>query len=123
MNCSGICQRSRTSLWAFGIVNVIPLKSLVTHIWHPRRELSKKRKKKFSDFCRNENQPRVHVTLFPQTTGRPLLTSKKTEKSMLYFASRSPLFFFLVGYAIFKDFSYPFGAKFSDCGDIMTIGQ
>ena len=26
--------------------------------------------------------------------------------------SKSPLFFFLVGYAILKDFSYLFGAKF-----------
>lgn len=45
MDFCGICQRSRTSLWAFGILNVIPLKSLVTHIWHPRRELSKKKEK------------------------------------------------------------------------------
>lgn len=71
MDFCGICQRSRTSLWAFGILNVIPLKSLVTHIWHPRRELSKKKGKKFSDYCRNENQPRVHGPLFPKTTGRP----------------------------------------------------
>ena len=40
--------------------------------------------------------------------------------------SKSPLFFFLDGYAILKDFLYLFGAKFTAqnfTGDIMTIDQ
>ena len=40
--------------------------------------------------------------------------------------SKSPLFFFLDGYAILKDFLYLFGAKFTVqnfTGDIMTIDQ
>ena len=43
-----------------------------------------------------------------------------------YRLSKSPLFFFLVGYAILKDFSYLFSAKFTgqnSTGDVMTIDQ
>ena len=44
----------------------------------------------------------------------------QTNKPFASRHSRSPLFFPLVGYAILKNSSYLFGAKF---GDVMTIDQ